>query len=35
MPSDSKIRLMFAFWSAKPTWMPKKPNETLHRPVQC
>jgi hypothetical protein len=24
---------MFAFWSAKPIWIPKKPNEMFHSPA--
>src|SRR6476659_4491299 len=32
-PSDWKIRLMFAFWSANPIWMPKNPNEMFHSPA--
>ena len=32
-PSDWKMRDMFAFCSAKPIWMPKKPNEMFHRPA--
>ena len=32
-PSDWKMRLMFALCSAKPTWMPKKPNEMFHNPA--
>src|ERR1700741_547892 len=26
-PSDWKIRLTFAFWSAKPNWIPRNPND--------
>ena len=32
MPSDWKMRLMFAFCSAKPIWIPKKPNEMFQSP---
>ena len=32
-PSDWKIRLMFAFCSAKPIWIPKNPNEMFHNPA--
>src|SRR3954469_1873785 len=31
-PKVWKIRLMFAFCSAKPIWMPKKPKEMFHNP---
>jgi hypothetical protein len=30
-PSDWKMRLMFAVWSANPIWIPKKPNEMFHK----
>lgn len=33
-PSDWKTRLMLAFWSANPIWIPKKPNEMFHSPAQ-
>ncbi len=33
-PNDWNIRDMFAFWSAKPIWIPKKPNEMLNRPAR-
>src|SRR6476661_928750 len=33
-PSVWKIRLMFEFCSAKPIWIPKKPNEMFHKPAQ-
>jgi hypothetical protein len=26
------MRLMFAFWSAKPIWIPKKPKLMFQRP---
>src|SRR6478752_7040893 len=32
-PSDWNIRLMFAFWGAKPIWIPKKPNEIFQSPA--
>jgi len=33
-PNDWKMRLMFAFCSAKPIWMPKKPKLTFHMPAK-
>ena len=33
-PSDWKIRLMFAFCSANPIWIPKKPKLMFHSPAQ-